>query len=143
VGGKTQLPAYRAVAGDLRLTYSQFEELEKFARFSSQLDADTQATLARGRRVREVFRQPQYHPLSVPEQIASLVAVTSGAMDPVPPEEVARAERVIQSAVRDDAPEMCARIVSGDQLSADDLDHVRQVAEREVTEFLNAEGRQV
>ena len=78
VGGKTQLPAYRAVAGDLRLTYSQYEELEKFARFSSQLDEDTRHTLERGRRVRETLKQRQYHPLDVPRQIASLVAVTTG-----------------------------------------------------------------
>ena len=142
VGGKTQLPAYRAVAGDLRLSYSQFEELEKFARFSSQLDEDTQATLARGRRVREILRQPQYHPLNVPEQIASLIAVTSGALDRVPVEEVARAERVIQSAVRDELTEMCGRVSLGGKLSDDDLDQVRQVADREVTELEKAEGRQ-
>ena len=57
VGGKTQLAAHRAVAGDLRLTYSQFEELEKFARFSSQLDEDTRQTLERGKRIRETLKQ--------------------------------------------------------------------------------------
>ena len=55
VGGKTQLAAYRAVAGDLRLSYSQFEELEAFARFGTRLDEDTQRTLERGRRVREIL----------------------------------------------------------------------------------------
>jgi F-type H+/Na+-transporting ATPase subunit alpha len=60
VGGKTQLPAYRAVAADLRLSYSQFEELEAFARFGTRLDEDTRRTLARGERVREVLKQPQY-----------------------------------------------------------------------------------
>ena len=96
VGGKTQLPAYRAVAGDLRLTYSQFEEVEKFARFSSQLDEDTRQTLQRGRRIRETLKQPQYQPLSVPEQMASLVAVTSGVFDELPPEQIAPAERSVQ-----------------------------------------------
>ena len=72
VGGKTQLPAYRAVAGDLRLAYSQFEELEAFARFGTQLDEDTRRTLRRGRRVRETLKQPQYAPLPVAEQIAAL-----------------------------------------------------------------------
>ena len=75
VGGKTQLPAYRAVAGDLRLSYSQFEELEAFSRFSSRLDEETRATLERGRRVREIFKQSQYQTLSVPEQIAVLIAM--------------------------------------------------------------------
>jgi len=59
VGGKTQLPAYRAVAGDLRLSYSQVEELQAFSRFSSRLDEETQATRQRRRRVREVLKQPQ------------------------------------------------------------------------------------
>src|SRR6056297_3634129 len=84
VGGKTQLPAYRVVAGDLRLTYSQFEELERFARFSSQLDADTQATLNRGRLIREILKQPQFQPYSVLEQIIFLLAVSGGLLDKVP-----------------------------------------------------------
>mgnify|MGYP003655454797 CR=1 FL=1 len=87
VGGKTQLPAYRVVAGDLRLTYSQFEELERFARFSSQLDEDTRATLHRGRLIREILKQRQFHPLTLSQQIASLVAVTSGGFDALSPQQ--------------------------------------------------------
>lgn len=78
VGGKTQLPAYREVAGDLRLSYAQFEELEAFARFGTRLDEATRQTLERGRRVREVLKQHQYQPMPVAEQIAVLLAVTSG-----------------------------------------------------------------
>ncbi|MBW1834467.1 MAG: F0F1 ATP synthase subunit alpha, partial [Deltaproteobacteria bacterium] len=74
VGGKTQLAAYRAVAGDLRLSYSQFEELETFSRFGTRLDEETRKTLDRGRRVREVLKQSQYEPMPVPEQAAVLVA---------------------------------------------------------------------
>jgi F-type H+-transporting ATPase subunit alpha len=70
VGGKTQLPAYRAVAGDLRLSYSQFEELEVFSRFGTRLDERTQSILARGRAVREALKQPQYAPLPAADQIA-------------------------------------------------------------------------
>ena len=62
VGGKAQLPAYRAVAGDLRLFYSQFEELEVFSRFGSRLDEHTSTTLARGRAIREALKQPQFDP---------------------------------------------------------------------------------
>ena len=81
VGGSAQAAPYRAVAGDLRLSYSQFEELENFARFGVRLDEETQATLARGRRVRELLKQPQYQPLSVAEQIVALTAVTNGRFD--------------------------------------------------------------
>ena len=76
VGGKTQLAQYRKVAGDLRLTYSQFEELERFARFSSQLDDETQETLRRGRLIREALKQPQFAPMEVEQQIEELKAAT-------------------------------------------------------------------
>lgn len=135
VGGKTQLPAYRAVAGDLRLTYSQFEEVEKFARFSSQLDEDTRQTLERGRRIRETLKQPQYQPLRVTRQVATLVAVTGGVFDGLAPEQIAAAERVVQSAVTDGLPEMCERIVSGEKLSDDDIGRIRHTAERAVEEL--------
>jgi F-type H+/Na+-transporting ATPase subunit alpha len=92
VGGKTQLPAYRAVAGDLRLSYSQFEELETFARFGTRLDDETRKTIERGQRVREVLKQPQYDPIPVAEQIAVLLAVTSGIFDEVELDEIAAAE---------------------------------------------------
>src|SRR5579883_2701874 len=81
VGGKAQLPAYRAVAADLRLFYSQFEELEVFSRFGSRLDEHTRETLARGRAVREALKQPQFDPLPAAEQVAILVAATSGLLD--------------------------------------------------------------
>jgi len=142
VGGKTQLPAYRAVAGDLRLTYSQFEELEKFARFSSQLDEDTRQTLERGRRIREALKQRQYQPLDVPEQIAALVAVTSGVFDQLPPEDIARAQRACRSAMTDELPELCEQIVSGEKLSDDDVDTIAKMTRRAVSDLSQAEEEQ-
>ncbi|REJ90868.1 MAG: alternate F1F0 ATPase, F1 subunit alpha [Planctomycetota bacterium] len=135
VGGKTQLPAYRAVAGDLRLTYSQFEELEKFARFSSQLDEDTRQTLERGRRIRETLKQPQYQPLDVPEQIASLVAVTSGVFDELPLEEIMRAQRGVQRAMTDELSKLGEQIVSGGKLSDDDVDTIAETTKQAVSEL--------
>lgn len=121
VGGKTQLPAYRRVAGDLRLSYSQFEELEAFSRFSSRLDEETRQTLERGRRVREILKQPQGQPLSVPEQVAALVAVTAGVLDDVPVGQLAEAELLIRSAVTSQRPEVCQRILAGEKLSDEDF----------------------
>ncbi len=120
VGGKAQLPAYRSVAGDLRLSYSQFEELETFARFGTRLDASTRQSLNRGRRVREVLQQHQYQPLSVDEQIAVLLAVTQGLFDSIPLDQVSQAEKSVGQAVRRDLPEVCHRIQSGMSLSESD-----------------------
>ncbi len=120
VGGKTQLPAYRAVAGDLRLSYSQFEELETFARFGTRLDEETRKTLERGRRVREVLKQPQYEPVPVPEQIAFLLAVTSGIFDQISPDEIGQAKNMIRAAGRIKLPELYRRILSGEELGNSD-----------------------
>ena len=70
VGGKAQLPAYREVAGDLKLAYAQFEELESFSRFGAHPDEHTRAVLERGRAIRDALRQPEFSPLSAEEQIA-------------------------------------------------------------------------
>lgn len=100
VGGKAQLPAYRKVAGDLRLSYSQFQELETFARFGTRLDPKTRRTIEHGRRVREVLKQEQFAPLSAAEQIAVLFAVTEGVFDAIPLSQIAQAQQQVVTAVR-------------------------------------------
>jgi F-type H+-transporting ATPase subunit alpha len=117
VGGKTQLPAYRSVAGALRLAYSQFEELEAFSRFGTRLDDETRQTLERGQRVRAVLKQVQYQPMPVAEQIAVLLAVTTGLLDACPIDHIATAERAIVLAVRTQLLEVCDRIQQGEALS--------------------------
>jgi F-type H+-transporting ATPase subunit alpha len=105
VGGKAQLPAYRIVAGDLRLTYSQFEELESFARFGARLDEETDRKLARGRRVRELLKQYRYSPLSAAEQVAVLIALNEGVLDNVPLSDILQAQEKIldQAKIRNQA----------------------------------------
>jgi len=132
VGGKTQLPAYRAVAGDLRLSYAQFEELEAFARFGTRLDEDTQKTLERGRRVREILKQPQYEPMPAPEQLAALVAVTNGLLDEVPLVRIGEAERRIRQEVAGRLTAVCARLGGGEKLSEADKEAVLEVAQEVV-----------
>ena len=117
VGGKTQLPAYRTVAGDLRLSYSQFEELEAFSRFSTRLDEATQKSIERGQRVREVLKQSQYQPISVAEQIAVLLAVTQGVFDSVPLDKIGLIETTLRQAVREQLLDVCQRIKLGKKLS--------------------------
>lgn len=134
VGGKTQLRAYRAVAGDLRLSYSQFHELEAFSRFSSRLDDETRMVLERGRRVREIFRQPQYQSLSVPEQIAVLVAINSGLFDALETDQIRTAEAAVCVDLANSLPNVCEQILNGDKLKEQDIsditNYVAQIVER-------------
>jgi len=120
VGGKVQLPAFRAVAGNLRLMYAQFEELETFARFGTQLDAETRRKLTRGLRVREVLKQRERDHLDVPEQIAALLAATEGLFDELESDAVAEAEETVRRAVRARRPDICNRIADGAALGDED-----------------------
>lgn len=124
VGGKTQLPAYRSVAGDLRLSYSQFEELESFSRFGTRLDESTRRTLERGWRVREILKQGQFRPLTAAQQIISLLSVTGGCLDYVPTEKVREVEEHILQMASDSMPELCGRIDTGAKLQQSDRDTV-------------------
>ena len=119
VGGKTQYPAFRSVAGRLRLSYSQFEELEAFSRFGTRLDEATKATLEHGRRVREILKQPPFSPLSAAEQVAVLLAVSGNLLDGVPPQEIP----AMESRIRDylsNMPEIETSIRDGVPLSNED-----------------------
>ncbi|WP_232469167.1 hypothetical protein [Croceicoccus marinus] len=98
VGGKAQRAAFRAVAGDLKLAYAQFEELETFARFGAKLDQDTRKTIEHGRRIRACLQQPENAPVSVPAQIAILLAVTTKLFDTVALGQMANAELAVQKA---------------------------------------------
>ena len=127
VGGKAQLPCYRAVSGPLRLSYAQFGELEVFARFGTRLDDAALDALEQGRRVREVFKQPQYQPLSVSAQVGVLLAASEGLLNPVPVEKVADAEWAIRRAIAADLPEVCRRMESGEKPTADDREALLRV----------------
>jgi F-type H+-transporting ATPase subunit alpha len=83
VGGNAQVKAMKQVAGPLRLSLAQYRELEAFAQFGSDLDAATQKQLARGARLVEVLKQPQYQPVPVEKQVAIIYAVTNGYLDDV------------------------------------------------------------
>jgi F-type H+/Na+-transporting ATPase subunit alpha len=140
VGGKTQLPAYRAVAGDLRLSYSQFEELEAFARFGTRLDEDTRRTLERGRRVREILKQPQFAPMPAAEQIAVLLAVAGGVLDELPLGEIGAAEQAVRQAVIRTLPEVCRRMASGEKLQDEDQEALLETARQAVQRFGRKSG---
>jgi F-type H+/Na+-transporting ATPase subunit alpha len=96
VGGAAQVPAMKKIAGRVRLDLAQYRELEAFAQFGSELDKASQRQLARGERVVEVLKQPQYQPLTVGEQIVAIWSVTQGAMDDIPTDDVKRFERELR-----------------------------------------------
>ncbi|MGE0440744.1 MAG: F0F1 ATP synthase subunit alpha [Gemmatimonadales bacterium] len=93
VGGNAQIKAMKSVAGPLRLALAQFRELEAFAQFGSDLDQATQRQLARGARLVEVFKQPQYQPMPVEQQIAIIYAVTNGHLDDVDVRQIRKWEK--------------------------------------------------
>lgn len=132
VGGKTQLPVYREVAGDLRLSYSQFEELETFARFGTKLDESTRRKLERGRRVREVLKQPQYSPLSVMEQIAVLMAVVEGVFDELPVNRIDEAKKKIQQQAKEKLKDISERLEKGGKINEEDRNRILETARQAI-----------
>lgn len=138
VGGKTQLKAYRAVAADLKLTYAQFEELEAFSRFSSRLDEETQLRLNRGRLVREVFKQEEARGLSAPEQIAILLAATSGAWDDVPLKNISSAEALLCKSLKQECSDIAEQIAAGKALTEQETLRLTQLAQHVASEAQHA-----
>ncbi|MBE3589756.1 MAG: F0F1 ATP synthase subunit alpha [Firmicutes bacterium] len=117
VGGDAQIKAMRQVAGTLRLDLAQYRELAAFAQFGSDLDKATQARLARGQRMVELLKQPQYQPMPVEEQVASIYAGTKGYLDDLPVERVQEFERGLLSFLRAERPEILKAIREEKQIS--------------------------
>ena len=93
VGGDAQVKSIKKVSGTLKLELAQYRSLEAFAMFASDLDAASRRQLARGARLTELLRQPQYSPYPVEEQVVSIWSGTNGKFDEVPVEDVLRFER--------------------------------------------------
>ncbi|MGW4792545.1 F0F1 ATP synthase subunit alpha [Nonomuraea sp. NPDC004297] len=93
VGGSAQVKAMRKVAGTLKLSLSQYRDLEAFASFASDLDAASRAQLERGQRLVELLKQPQYSPYPVEKQVVSVWSGTTGELDEVPTEDIRRFEQ--------------------------------------------------
>ena len=99
VGSAAQRAPYRAVAGKLKLAYSQFEELEAFSRFGTRLDEHTQHAIGHGQRIRACLGQPQFAAVPVVEQIVLLQSLTEGLLDRIPLEQVVAAQAALRAAV--------------------------------------------
>ncbi|SFC24638.1 F-type H+-transporting ATPase subunit alpha [Alkalibacterium subtropicum] len=134
IGAKTQLPSYRNITSALKLTYSQFEELESFASFGTRLDDSTRRTLERGWRIRQILNQPQHAPIEVTEQIGVLMAVTMGVLDEVALDRIVEAEEHIRKAVRED-DEFRRHLLSDEKLK----DDVKNTFIEKINELLKRE----
>jgi len=135
VGGKAQLAVYRAVAGDLKLAYAQFEELETFARFGARLDDDTRKIIEHGRRIRACLKQPEFAPVSVSAQIAILLALTADLFDEVSLDKMTEAQKAVREAAAQIPEEVCARFETADKLSDEDRKVIIDIAREALAPF--------
>jgi F-type H+-transporting ATPase subunit alpha len=135
VGGKAQRAVYRAVAGDLKLAYAQFEELETFARFGAHVDEGTQKSIDHGRRIRACLKQPEFSPVSVPAQIAVLLALTADLFDKVPLERMKDAEHAVHEAALNIPADVRERFDSAAKLSDEDRRAIIEIARKSLTRF--------
>ncbi len=135
VGGKAQLAAYRAVAGSLKLAYAQFEELETFSRFGARLDEVTRKIIEHGQRIRACLKQPEFSPVSVPAQIAVLLALTAEFFDRVPLDQMTDAERALREAAADIPAKVREKLNTAEKLGDDDRETILQIARKALVRF--------
>ncbi len=130
VGGNAQITPMRKVAGRLKLELSQYRELEAFAQFGSDLDQETQRTLARGERLVKTLNQPERHPISVEDQVVQIYAATNGYLDRILVGKVERFLADLTDNVRGNEPELLKKIAEGDW-----SDETQNSVERAVQQF--------
>jgi F-type H+-transporting ATPase subunit alpha len=135
VGGAAQRASYRAVAGDLKLAYSQFEELETFAKFGTHLDDATRKTIDHGQRIRVCLKQAESQPWSMAQQICVLLALVAGLFDSIPLDKVAEAEGTLQKAAAEIPADVAGRLVSAAKLSDADRKVLLDIATRTLDPF--------
>jgi len=114
VGGNAQITPMRKVAGRLKLDLSQFRELEAFSQFGSELDAETQRTLARGERLVRTLNQGERQPMAIEDQVVQIYAATSGYLDRVTIDKVERFLSDLTESVHGNEPELLRKIAGGD-----------------------------
>ena len=139
VGGDAQIKAMKKVAGTLKLIYSQYRQLQSFAQFGSDLDADTKARLEQGARIVEVLKQSQNAPVPVEKQVAILYAVTKGILEKVNVEDVSEYESGLYTYLDADAAglEVMQLISSTGKLEPETEEKLRHVLEAYTENFLN------
>jgi len=135
VGGAAQRAAYRTVAGNLKLAYAQFVELEAFARFGTRLDDSTRKIIDHGQRIRACLQQAESDPTSLLEQIVVLLALEAGLFDRVPLDKMSDAEQALRQATLKIPADIAGRFET-DQLSDSDRRATLEVATNALTPLL-------
>jgi F-type H+-transporting ATPase subunit alpha len=130
VGSAAQIKAMKQVAGRIKLELAQYREMAAFSQFASDLDASTQRLLARGSRLTEMLKQPQFSPVSVEEQVVSIFAGTRGYLDTIAVADVSRFESSMLRELRSTHPELLTAIRTEQEISP--------AVEKELSEFLDA-----
>jgi F-type H+/Na+-transporting ATPase subunit alpha len=140
VGGNAQVKAMKKVAGNLRLSLSQYRDLEAFAAFASDLDAASRAQLDRGSRLVELLKQPQYDPFPVEEQVVSIWAGSNGYLDDVPLDDVARFEHDFLENLRRTRAGILTAIRETKDLSEDTVTALKDAVEEFRKSFETSSG---
>jgi F-type H+-transporting ATPase subunit alpha len=142
VGGNAQITPMRKVAGRLKLELSQYRELEAFSQFGSELDPETQRTLARGERLVKTLNQAERHPIAVEDQVIQIYAATNGYLDRIVVDKVERFLADLTDSVRGNEPELLQKIAESDW-SDETQGQVEKAVERFADDFgfdLDEEG---
>ena len=137
VGGSAQIKAMKKVAGSLKLLYSQYRELQSFAQFGSDLDADTKARLAQGERIVEVLKQDRNSPVDVEKQIAILYAVVNNYLQPVDVKDIAEYEQGLYEYLDAHAADLLTSIRETGKLEAEDEQKLKTALETYTKNFLD------
>jgi F-type H+/Na+-transporting ATPase subunit alpha len=140
VGGNAQVKAMKKVAGNLRLSLSQYRDLEAFAAFASDLDAASRAQLDRGSRLVELLKQPQYDPFPVENQVVSIWAGSNGYLDDVPLEDVSRFEHDLLENLRRSHEGILTAIRETKDLSEDTVTALKDAVEEFRKSFETSSG---
>ena len=119
VGGAAQTKAIKKIAGTLKLELAQFDELAAFSQFASDLDEATQKQLGRGKRLRELLKQPQFAPLNLAEQVAIVYAGVKGLIDEVPEDQVTQFSRELRDYLKTNKPEYITKVQTEKVLNED------------------------
>jgi F-type H+-transporting ATPase subunit alpha len=135
VGSAAQLAAYRAIAGSLKLAYSQFEELEDFSRFGTRLDSNTRKVIDHGQRIRACLRQTQFEAVSVAQQIVILQALTAGHFDSIALERMDAAQHALLEATSQISSDVRERWLANSKLNDTDRAAVTQVVDAALLPF--------
>lgn len=141
VGGSAQTKAVKSVASHLRLSLAQFRELAAFAQFSTDLDEETKQRIERGQRLTELLKQPQYSPLAIWEQVASLLAANEGHFDHVPVDKIKDAEKALLTRLHSEHRKLMDTLNQGDKPTDDMQKTIIKVAESVAKQYAVKEAK--